>query len=91
MKLFIWKRGVLTGYRDGIAVAVADNVEDARKLILDKYYKEEIESEYYPGMTADEVEDHWTTEWWENMQKAIARDPYEIKTLPACTWCHGGE
>ena len=40
MKLFVWKE-VLRDYTSGIAFALADNVEDARKQIADKYKKEE--------------------------------------------------
>ena len=36
MKLFIWKK-VLTDYTDGVILALADNVEDARKIIIENY------------------------------------------------------
>jgi hypothetical protein len=40
MKLFVWK-DVLTDYKSGIAFALAENVDEARKLILEKYEKEQ--------------------------------------------------
>jgi hypothetical protein len=40
MKLFVWK-DVLTDYESGIAFALAENVDEARKLILEKYEKEQ--------------------------------------------------
>jgi GH35 family endo-1,4-beta-xylanase len=40
MKLFVWK-DVLTDYTSGIAFALAENADEARKLILDKYEKEQ--------------------------------------------------
>jgi len=40
MKLFVWKN-VLTDYTSGIAFALAENADEARKLIIDKYEKEE--------------------------------------------------
>ena len=40
MKLFVWKE-VLIDYTSGIAFALAENVEDARKQIAAKYEKEE--------------------------------------------------
>ena len=39
MKLFVWKN-VLTDYTSGIAFALAENADEARKLILDKHVKE---------------------------------------------------
>ena len=36
MKLFVWE-GVLTDYTSGIAFALAESVDEARKLILEKY------------------------------------------------------
>jgi hypothetical protein len=40
LKLFIWK-DVLTDYTSGIAFALAENVEEARKIIFAKFEKEE--------------------------------------------------
>jgi len=40
MKLFVWN-DVLIVYTSGIAFALAENVDEARKLILDKYEKEQ--------------------------------------------------
>jgi len=40
LKLFVWK-DVLTDYTSGIAFALAENVDEARKLILEKYEKEQ--------------------------------------------------
>ena len=40
MKLFVWK-DVLTDYTSGIAFAFAENADEARKSILDKYEKEQ--------------------------------------------------
>jgi hypothetical protein len=40
MKLFVWK-DVLTDHTSGIAFALAENADEARTLILDKYEKEE--------------------------------------------------
>jgi hypothetical protein len=40
MKLFVWN-DVLTDYTSGIAFALAENVDEARKLILEKYEKEQ--------------------------------------------------
>ncbi len=40
LKLFIWK-DVLANYTSGIAFALAENTEEARKIIFAKYEKEE--------------------------------------------------
>ena len=40
LKLFIWK-DVLTDYTSGIAFALAENAEEARKIIFAKFEKEE--------------------------------------------------
>ena len=40
LKLFIWK-DVLTDYTSGIAFALAENVEEARKIIFAKFEEEE--------------------------------------------------
>lgn len=40
MKLFVWT-DVLTDYTSGIAFALAENADEARKLILEKYEKEQ--------------------------------------------------
>lgn len=40
LKLFIWKN-VLTDYTSGIAFALAENAEEARKIIFAKFEKEE--------------------------------------------------
>jgi hypothetical protein len=39
LKLFIWEN-VLTNHTSGIAFALAENLEEARKVILDKCEKE---------------------------------------------------
>lgn len=40
LKLFVWE-DVLTDYTSGIAFALAENVEEARKIIFDRFEKEE--------------------------------------------------
>tara|TARA_R110002020_G_scaffold340130_1_gene555133 strand:- start:898 stop:1119 length:222 start_codon:yes stop_codon:yes gene_type:complete len=40
LKLYVWE-GVLTDYTDGCMFALAKNVEEARKVILDKSEKED--------------------------------------------------
>ena len=40
LKLFVWEN-VLTDYTSGIAFALAENVEEARKIILDRFKTEE--------------------------------------------------
>jgi len=40
LKLFIWKN-VLTNFTSGIAFALAENAEEARKIIFAKFEKEE--------------------------------------------------
>ena len=51
MKLFVWE-GVLTDYTSGIAFALAENAIEARKLILDKYEKEQS---YFPDMLVSDL------------------------------------
>lgn len=40
MKLFVWT-DALTDYTSGIAFALAENADEARELILNKYEKEQ--------------------------------------------------
>ena len=62
LKLFVWEN-VLTDHTAGIMFAFAENVEDAKKAILEKtkeqgynalYYKNELDNKPYRAITETE-------------------------------------
>ena len=74
MKLFIWSRGVLTDWSDGMAVAMAEDVEHARVLIVAR----EVNVRGHKLAVADQL------------RRQIAGDPDEVHDEPAAVWIFGG-
>lgn len=53
LKLFVWK-DVLTDHTSGIAFALAENTEEARKIIFEKFVKKE---QYSSDQLKDDLSD----------------------------------
>ncbi len=89
MKMFIWRDDILTDYTDGIAVAVCDDVDQARKMILEKY-RQEKDEKLKADTLADEDDIEASNEEVEDMRVALTKDPGEVLELPNCVYLHGG-
>ena len=85
--MYIWRKGVLTAYSDGIAVAVTDSVDSARKMILQEYWNGYIEG---TGCEQWQEEDGWPMSEYIALRNALNEEP-EIKSLPTCCWKNGGD
>ena len=81
MKLFIWDK-VLQSYSYGIAVAAAETVDEARRVIA-----EEFKRKRPPEMSIDLL-NGWKYDY-DSLVKDLLQEP-EIRDLPAGTFCQGG-
>ena len=86
MKLFVWTENILSDYSSGMAVAVAENVDEARKIILKYAYDEYLA----PTKKNDE--------WWLayrdrtilELGRQLVAEPDRIVDLPAAALIGGG-
>jgi hypothetical protein len=63
MKLFVWDSDVFTDYTSGMAVAIADSVDEARLMLMEKYWGTKAKVD---EVLADaEVGDTWP---WQGLQ-----------------------
>lgn len=85
MKMYIWTKDVLTQYSDGIAVAVAEDIDSARKMILDKHWKEQV----VPNVMGGETSEDWPVYEYEKLKTALYMDP-DIQDIPYAVYKHGG-
>ncbi len=81
-KLYIWRKDVLPQYGDGIAVAAARNVEEAREAIVKRFSAE--------AETQGTLKQYWLDEIPE-LREAISKDPEEVLDLPAAACLHGSD
>jgi hypothetical protein len=80
MKLFIWDK-VLESYSYGIAVAAAESVGEARRVIAEEFKRKyPLEKSVYPN--------GWKCDY-DNLVKDLLQEP-EIRDLPAGALCQGG-
>ncbi len=84
--MYIWRKGILTQYSNGIVVAVADDIDKARIMILDKFWKQEIVDTGYENYEDDE----WPKSEYYQLEKALNEEP-EILSIPGCVYKYGGE
>jgi len=86
MKLYVWTENILADYTSGMAVAVAETVDEARKVIL-KYAHDVY---WAPNERNNEF-------WWDfrdremkTLEKNLAASPDRIEDFPAAALIGGG-
>ena len=80
MKLYIWRKDILTNYQDGVAFAMAEDIDQARALLMDK-----IERECAPWRS-----DGGQKRYFEEFAAALRHDPI-VHESPACDFEEGSD
>lgn len=58
MNVYVWTgSGVLTGYRNGMVVAVAENIERAREIVRKRLLMEVYDYYFFRPMTEDNLDE----------------------------------
>jgi hypothetical protein len=85
MKLFVWRGGnVLRDYGSGLAVALAESVEQARELL-----RQPIIDRHYDWLTGEWMDDDDREQLVEKMSW-LDKEP-EVYDTPSAVWVRCGE